>query len=53
MTRSGSGEAKVRSLRLVDAETGHDVAMAKVGQRLRLELDASAEHAIAHLVWAS
>jgi len=50
VTRSGSGEAKVVSLRLVDAGTGREVAVAKVGQALRLELDASVEHAIAHLV---
>ena len=50
VTRSGSGQAKVNSLRLVDADSGEEVAMAKVGQRLRLELDASAEDALPSLV---
>lgn len=50
VTRSGSGQAKVNSLRLVDADSGEEVAMAKVGQRLRLKLDASAEDALPSLV---
>src|SRR5690606_36087492 len=50
VTRSGSGQAQVKALRLVDAETGHEVAMAKVGQRLRLELDAGTEQPIENLV---
>lgn len=50
MTRSGSGEAKVASLRLLDAETGQEVSMAKVGQSLRLELEANVEIPIANLV---
>ncbi|WP_141058497.1 ABC transporter ATP-binding protein [Stenotrophomonas rhizophila] len=39
-TRSGTGQAKVASLRLVDPTTGLDVAMAAVGQPLRLILEA-------------
>lgn len=39
-TRSGTGQAKVASLRLVDPTTGLDVAMAMVGQPLRLILKA-------------
>ena len=35
-TTSGTGEAMIRSLRLVDAAAGHDIQMAEVGQRLRL-----------------
>ena len=50
VTRSGSGQAKVQSLRLVDAQTGLDVAMAKVGQRLKLELEAYADQPVANLV---
>lgn len=50
VTRSGSGQAKVHTLRLVDAATGHDVAMATVGQKLRLELDAGADQPIGSLV---
>lgn len=36
LTRSGSGEARVKTLRLVDAESGDEVATARVGQRLCL-----------------
>lgn len=39
-TRSGTGQAKVASLRLVDPATGTDVALATVGQSLRLVLEA-------------
>ncbi len=39
-TRSGTGQAKVASLRLVDPTTGTDVALATVGQSLRLVLEA-------------
>lgn len=35
-TTSGTGEATIQSLRLVDAAAGHDVQMAEVGQRLKL-----------------
>lgn len=50
VTRSGSGQAKIIELRLVDAETGTDVVMARVGQRLRLELEANANEDIPSLV---
>ncbi|MBK0011810.1 ABC transporter ATP-binding protein [Stenotrophomonas sp. S41] len=39
-TRSGSGQARVASLRLLDAHTGQEVKLATVGQKLRLELEA-------------
>lgn len=50
ITRSGTGQAIVSSLRLLDAHTGQDVAMAIVGQRLRLELVASAREDLDSLV---
>jgi len=50
MTRSGSGKVVARKLRLVDAHTGDDVALATVGQRLRLVLEAEAHDAIPSLV---
>lgn len=36
LTRSGSGEARIKKLRLVDAESGDEVVTARVGQRLCL-----------------
>lgn len=39
MTRSGTGQARVSSLRLLDAETSQEVALAAVGQKLRLVLE--------------
>jgi lipopolysaccharide transport system ATP-binding protein len=39
-TRSGTGQAKVADLRLVDPTTGASVALATVGQPLRLILEA-------------
>jgi lipopolysaccharide transport system ATP-binding protein len=50
VTRSGTREATVDRVRLVDAETGEDVAMARVGQRLRLRLDAGIHADIPQLV---
>lgn len=49
-TRSGTGQAKVATLRLVDAETGTDVAVATVGQPLRLILEAEVLTDIPNLV---
>ncbi|KAB8317097.1 ABC transporter ATP-binding protein [Tolypothrix campylonemoides VB511288] len=49
LTRSGSGEARVRSIRLVDEE-GLDVAIARVGQRLAIELEADAHSDLSRLV---
>lgn len=50
MTRSGSGKVVARQLRLVDAQTGDDVALATVGQRLRLVLEAQAYDPVPSLV---
>jgi lipopolysaccharide transport system ATP-binding protein len=50
LTRSGTREATVDDLRLVDAQSGESVSMARTGQRLRLELIASAHVDIPRLV---
>mgnify|MGYP000874473702 CR=1 FL=1 len=49
-TRSGSGQARVNSLRLLDPATGGDVALASVGQSLRLELEAEVSADLPSLV---
>lgn len=49
-TRSGSGQARIVELRLVDAGTGDSVSLAMVGQRLRLELDAEVSEDLPSLV---
>jgi lipopolysaccharide transport system ATP-binding protein len=49
-TRSGTREATVASLRLVDAGNGEPVSMARTGQRLRLELEAAIHADIPRLV---
>ena len=50
MTRSGSGEARVASLHLVDAATGAELAVANVGQRVELLLDVAVKHDLPRLV---
>lgn len=50
MTRSGTRAMTVDTLRLVDADTGTQVSMARTGQRLRLELDATAHAPIPRAV---
>lgn len=49
VTRSGTGEARVASLRLLD-EAGNELAVAQVGQRVELRLDATIHADIAELV---
>ncbi|SNT82260.1 ABC transporter ATP-binding protein [Stenotrophomonas sp. CC120222-04] len=49
-TRSGSGQAVVSSLKLVDAATGREVALAMVGQQLRLVLEAEVRAPLPSLV---
>jgi lipopolysaccharide transport system ATP-binding protein len=49
LTRSGSGEARVKSLRLLNA-VGNELAVAQVGQAVELRLEASIHADIAHLV---
>jgi lipopolysaccharide transport system ATP-binding protein len=41
LTRSGTGEARVRSLQLLDAVSGEEIAVAHVGQAVELRLKAS------------
>ena len=50
LTKSGSGEARVHSLRLVDAGSGDDVAAARVGQAVELVLQASIHAPLPRLV---
>ncbi|TMN19318.1 ABC transporter ATP-binding protein [Pseudoxanthomonas sp. X-1] len=49
-TRSGTGEALVRSLRLIDEGTGEEVKLARVGQRLKLVTEVGIEAALPVLV---
>lgn len=49
-TRSGTGEARVTALRLVDAESGDEVATARVGQRLCLIAEVEVFASIPRLV---
>ena len=49
-TRSGTGQAKVASLRLIDPDAGTEVAVATVGQSLRLVLEADVLSDIPSLV---
>ena len=50
LTKSGTGEARIESLRLFDSAAGTEVAVAQVGQALRLRLVASVHEAIPRLV---
>jgi len=66
LTRSGTGEARVGDLRLLDAESGGEVAVARVGQRLcfvaevqvlepipRLVLGYMLRDKLGHVVWGT
>lgn len=50
LTRSGTGEARVSSLSLVDAESGQELSMVRVGQRVTLRLEAHVHADIERLV---
>lgn len=50
LTKSGTGEARIKSLKLFDAITGEEVAIAKVGQALELMLTATIHAQIPQLV---
>lgn len=50
VTKSGTGEARVRSLQLLDAHSGEELAVAKVGQAVELRLEASIHADIPQLV---
>jgi lipopolysaccharide transport system ATP-binding protein len=50
LTKSGTGEAGVKSLRLLDAASGNELAVAQVGQAVELRLEASIHDDIPKLV---
>ncbi|WP_332876218.1 ABC transporter ATP-binding protein [Massilia sp. S19_KUP03_FR1] len=50
LTRSGTGEVRVDTLRLYDDVTGAEIALAQVGQALRLRLVATVHQATPQLV---
>lgn len=50
LTRSGTGAARVKALRLHDAITGEDLGVAKVGQAVELRLEASIHEVLPRLV---
>ncbi|HBZ06446.1 MAG TPA: sugar ABC transporter ATP-binding protein [Massilia sp.] len=50
MTRSGSGEARVASLRLVDEASGNELAVAQVGQKVELRLEVTVHQDLPRLV---
>ncbi len=50
LTRSGTGEARVEKLQLMDAVSGDELAVAQVGQAVELRLEASIHHDIPSLV---
>jgi lipopolysaccharide transport system ATP-binding protein len=50
LTRSGTGEARVKSLRLLDALSGEELAIVQVGQSVELRLEASIHADIPRLV---
>jgi lipopolysaccharide transport system ATP-binding protein len=49
-TKSGTGEATVRSLRLFDSDTGEELALVRVGQRVKLRLEANVTSDVPSLV---
>lgn len=49
-TRSGTGQARVAALKLLDSESGQEVALATVGQKLRLFLEADVTADLPNLV---
>lgn len=50
LTRSGTGEARIKSFKLLDAITGDDVSVAKIGQSLELRTEVSISVQIPQLV---
>lgn len=50
LTRSGTGEARVEKLQLLDASSGDELAVAQVGQAVELRLEASIRADIPNLV---
>jgi lipopolysaccharide transport system ATP-binding protein len=50
LTKSGTGEARVKSLKLLDAVSGNELAVGQVGQAMELQLEASIHADIPQLV---
>jgi lipopolysaccharide transport system ATP-binding protein len=50
VTKSGTGQARVKTLQLLDATSGKDVAVVQVGQAVELRLEASIHSDIPRLV---
>jgi lipopolysaccharide transport system ATP-binding protein len=50
LTRSGSGEARVASLRLLDEKQGTELAVVNVGQRVELRLEVTVHQDLPRLV---
>jgi len=50
LTKSGTGEARVKTLQLLDAASGNELAVAQVGQAVELRLEASIHADIPRLV---
>ena len=50
LTKSGTGEASVKSLKLLDAASGNELAVAQVGQAIELRLEVSINADIPQLV---
>jgi len=50
LTKSGTGEASVKSLKLFDAASGNELAVAQVGQAIELRLEVSINADIPQLV---
>jgi len=50
MTKSGTGEARVEKLQLLDAASGNELAAVQVGQAVELRLEASIHAGIPNLV---
>ena len=50
LTKSGTGEARVKSLHLLDSASGQELAVAQVGQAVELMLEASIQADIPKLV---
>lgn len=50
ITKSGTGEASVKSLKLLDVTSGNELAVAQVGQAVELKLEASVYANIPQLV---
>lgn len=50
LTKSGTGEARIRTLKLLDATSGDELAVAKVGQAVELRLEADIHADLPRLV---